>query len=35
MSEINDNILATTKLDEDEELNLRPHKLSEYVGQSD
>ena len=34
MSEINDNILATTKLDEDEELNLRPHKLSEYVGQS-
>ena len=34
MSEINDNILATAKLDEDEELNLRPHKLSEYVGQS-
>ncbi len=34
MSEINEGVLATTKLDEDEELNLRPHRLSEYVGQS-
>ncbi len=30
---INDNILAS-KLEDDEELNLRPHKLNEYVGQS-
>ena len=31
---IKDSVLATTKLEDDEELNLRPQKLSEYVGQS-
>ena len=31
---IKDSVLATTKLEDDEELNLRPQKLNEYVGQS-
>lgn len=31
---VKDSVLASTKLEDDEELNLRPQKLNEYVGQS-
>lgn len=34
MEKLNDGILATHKLAEDEEINLRPQTLDEYVGQS-